>query len=160
LLRGLIDFFDLPMSSFSPGPADQSPFTVQQWNIGASICYEIAYANLIARSAKNSDFFITVSNDSWFGESIGPLQHFQMARMRALENSRYLIRGTNNGISAIINHKGQVVNQGKQFTREIVSGSVQGMRGNTPFSKTGDWPAVILSLISVMLISIRAKKPR
>jgi apolipoprotein N-acyltransferase len=77
-----------------------------------------------------------------------------------LENSRYLIRGTNNGISAIINHKGQVVNQGKQFTREIVSGSVQGMRGNTPFSTTGDWPAVILSLISVMLISIRAKKPR
>jgi apolipoprotein N-acyltransferase len=160
LLRGLIDFFDLPMSSFSPGPADQSPFTVQQWNIGASICYEIVYANLIARSAKNSDFFITVSNDSWFGESIGPLQHFQMARMRALENSRYLIRGTNNGISAIINHKGQIVNQGKQFTREIVSGSVQGMSGNTPFSTTGDWPAVILSLISVMLISIRAKKPR
>jgi apolipoprotein N-acyltransferase len=158
LLRGLIEFFDLPMSSFSPGRADQSPFTVQQWNIGASICYEIAYANLIARSAKNSDFFITVSNDSWFGESIGPLQHFQMARMRALENSRYLVRGTNNGISAVINHKGQVINQGKQFTREIVTGSVQGMRGNTPFSTTGDWPVVILSLISVMLISIRARK--
>jgi apolipoprotein N-acyltransferase len=158
LLRGLINFFDLPMSSFSSGPIGQPPFAIKQWNIGASICYEIAYANLIARSAKNSDFFITVSNDSWFGESIGPLQHFQMARMRALENSRYLVRGTNNGISAVIDHKGQVINQGQQFTREIVTGSVQAMSGNTPFSTTGDWPVIILSLIIVILISLRAKQ--
>jgi apolipoprotein N-acyltransferase len=158
LLRGLIEFFDLPMSSFSPGPVDQSPFAIKQWNIGASICYEIAYANLIARSANNSDFFITVSNDSWFGESIGPLQHFQMARMRALENSRYLVRGTNNGISAVIDHKGQVITQGQQFTREIVTGSVQAMSGNTPFSTTGDWPVIILSLIIVISFSLRAKQ--
>ena len=158
LLRGLIEFFDLPMSSFSPGPKDQSPFVIKHWNIGASICYEIAFPNLIARTAKHSDFLITVSNDSWFGESIGPLQHFQMARMRALENSRYLVRGTNNGISAVIDHKGKVVSQGQQFTREIVIGSAQGMSGNTLFSTTGDWPVVILSLIIVMLISLRSKQ--
>ena len=158
LLRGLIEFFDLPMSSFSPGAKNQLPFVIKNWHIGASICYEIAYANLIARSAKHSDFFITVSNDSWFGESIGPLQHFQIARMRALENSRYLVRGTNNGISAIIDHKGNVTSQGQQFTREIVTGSVQGMSGNTPFSATGDWPVIILSLMIIMFSSRLSKK--
>ena len=84
-----------PMSSFTAGPAEQTLLAGAGTTIAPSICYEIVYPELVRRGAAGAGLLLTVSNDTWFGASLGPLQHLEMARMRALENSRDLLRATN-----------------------------------------------------------------
>lgn len=159
VLRGLIAFFDLPMSSFSSGPATQAPLTVRGLRLAPSICYEIVYPDLVGAGAADAELLLTVSNDTWFGASIGPLQHLQMARMRALETGRPLIRATNNGISALINQRGRVLVRGGQFTQEIIRGAVQPTTGLTPFARWGSWCALLLAvlpLVAARLVRRRA----
>jgi apolipoprotein N-acyltransferase len=148
-LRGVIAFFDLPMSSFSPGPPKQPPLTVGDFRASPFICYEIVYPRLVRKYARKGDIMVTISNDTWFGASIGPLQHLQMARMRALENGRYLVRGTNNGISAIIDERGDIVAQSRQFERETLTGNVQVMLGQTPFSDIGSTPIILICFLAL-----------
>ena len=118
------------------------------------ICYEVVYPDLVARAAKQADLLVTISNDSWFGNSIGPLQHLQMAQMRALENGRYMIRGTNNGVSAIINHRGQIVAQTPQFISTTLLGEVQLMLGDTAVSSFGSKPVIIGCVTSIILMTL------
>lgn len=151
-LRGLIAFFDLPMSAFSPGPASQPPLRAGAYRVAPFVCYEVVYPELVARSARDSDLLLTISNDSWFGTSIGPLQHLQMTQMRALENGRYMIRGTNNGVSAIINHRGQIVARTDQFVEATLSGEVEVMLGNTPFGTFGVTPVIAGCGITLLLM--------
>ena len=153
-LRGAIAFFDLPMSSFSPGADGQAPLLAHDFRLSPFICYEIVYPELVRRYARRADLMITISNDSWFGASIGPLQHLQMARMRALENGRYLIRGTNNGVSAIIDERGQIVQRSTRFERQVLNGQAQAMLGATPYSRIGSSP--ILLLCCLMLAAVLA----
>lgn len=151
-LRGLIAFFDLPMSAFTPGPTDQAPLRAGAYRVAPFICYEIVYADLVARGARDADLLVTISNDSWFGDSIGPLQHLQMAQMRALENGRYLLRGTNNGVSAIIDQRGQIVSRSEQFVPATLVGNVEVMLGNTPFGSFGSGPVIIGSATTLLLM--------
>ena len=152
-LRGLIDFFDLPMSNFSLGPDQQQPIQLnsggQETRISASICYEIVYPDLIASSAADAHLLLTISNDSWFGDSLAPTQHLQMARMRALETGRPLIRATNNGISALVGADGQIQQQGPQFQVDLLLGSVQPFSGTTPFVL---WGSTAIGLIALVLL--------
>jgi len=132
-LRGVIEFFNLPFSVIASGGAHQSLLQVGNYALANAICYEIAYPALVAQQAKDSHVLLTISNDAWFGDSIGPLQHFQMARMRAVEIGRYVIRGTNNGVSAIIAADGKVQQRSEQFVMTNLQGNVVPMEGNTPF---------------------------
>ena len=152
LLRGLIAFFDLPMSAFSPGAPDQPPLQAGAFRVAPYICYEVVYPELVARSARDSDLLITISNDSWFGNSIGPLQHLQIAQMRALENGRYMIRGTNDGISAIIDHRGQILERTERFVETTLTGEVEVMLGNTPFGSFGVTPVIAGCGIALLLM--------
>lgn len=145
LLRGLIAFFNLPMSSFSPGSADQQPLTVGDTVIASYICYEVVYPDFAARAARNTGLLITISNDTWFGRSIGPQQHFQMARMRALETGRNLIRATNDGITALVGSSGQVLKRIPRFQSGVLRGRAQIVSGNTPFMITGSWPILLFA---------------
>ncbi|RLP53823.1 MAG: apolipoprotein N-acyltransferase [Ketobacter sp.] len=151
LMRGLIPFFNLPMSSFNAGDKDQAPLYATGLSFAAFICYEIVYPELVRKEAKNKDFLVTISNDAWFGHSWGPLQHFQMARMRALETGKYIVRGTNNGITAIIDHHGNVRSRLPQFEQGILKGEIYSTVGVTPFVRIGQWPPVALALISLIL---------
>ena len=160
MLRGLIDFFDLPMSNFSAGDARQTPLWVQNHVVAPSICYEVVYPDLVARGARRADWLLTISNDTWFGDSIGPLQHLQMAQMRALETQRYLVRGTSNGISAIVNPKGEIVNQTPQFEPAVLRGSVESRQGTTPFMQTGSTPIIVLALIALLYGRHRQTNPK
>ncbi|SHE87691.1 apolipoprotein N-acyltransferase [Modicisalibacter ilicicola DSM 19980] len=150
LLRGIIAFFDLPMSSFSAGVADPEPIRAADLSIGSAICYEIIYPDLVAERAADSELLLTVSNDTWFGDSIGPLQHLQMARLRALENGRYVIRATSNGVTAIIDPQGRVTAQAPRFETVSISGEVRAMQGKTPFTTTGSWPSWLLAALLVL----------
>ena len=155
LLRGLIGFFDLPMSSFTPGPEQQAPLVANGMKITPYICYEVAYPDFVAFNARNTDLLLTISNDGWFGDSIGPLQHLQLARMRALETGRYMLRGTNNGVTAIINHKGEITERIPQFERAVLTGEVFTATGSTPYMRTGSWPVLTLAIILIVFIRER-----
>lgn len=154
VIRGLNNFFDLPMSSFSLGEKYQPPLNAAGINLSTAICYEIAYPDLVARNTRNTNILLTVSNDAWFGDSIAPSQHMQMARMRAIENAKPVIRGTNNGITAMIDHRGKVISQLDQFTAGVLTGKVSSHVGATPFSKYANWPVVIFCLIIVSMLII------
>jgi apolipoprotein N-acyltransferase len=94
---------------------------------------------------------VNVSNDAWFGKSLAPHQHLEMARMRARETGRPMLRATNTGISAIIDHEGRIVEQSPQFEIAVVRGSVVPMQGATPYVLLGNTPVVIFSLVSLLL---------
>ena len=151
-LRGAIAFFDLPMSQFSAGPSDQQPLrVVDAITVAPFICYEVVYPDFVLAQRRQTDLLIHLRNDTWFGNSAGPWQHFQMARFRAAELGKDLIRSTNDGVSAIINWQGKVLVSTPQFTRAVVSGSVQPRTGETPFALTGSLPVWVLCLIGLLL---------
>ena len=87
---------------------------------------------------------MTISNDAWFGDSIGPLQHFQMAQMRALESGRYMLRATNTGLSGIISERGETVLALQQFESQAASGTAYLTHGITPYTHTGSYPIIII----------------
>ncbi|ERS89563.1 apolipoprotein N-acyltransferase [Halomonas sp. PBN3] len=150
LLADTIAFFDLPMPAMTPGPEGQGPIVAGGTAIGNAICYEIIYADRVAAQARHSELLLTVSNDTWFGRSIGPLQHLQMARLRALENGRYLMRATSNGVTALIDDRGEVIARAPQFEMASLAGDVQPMTGLTPFTRTGSWPVWLLAALLVL----------
>lgn len=155
-LRGLIDFFNLPNSVLFPGPKNQEILSTDKYKIAPSICYEIVYPDLVASAAEDAHILVTISNDAWFGDSIGPLQHFQMAQMRAIENRRYVIRSTNTGLSGIISPSGKTILEGTQFRRESISARVYPAYGSTPFTRWGSLPIVLLcGVISIMLTLVK-----
>lgn len=157
LLRGLISFFDLPTSFITPGPDQQPPMQAAGISLGNAICYEIIYPQLVAKRARNSQAIITISNDTWFGRSIGPHQHLQMARLRALENGRYVLRATSNGITVIIDPQGQITRRAPQFETTTLTGEFHAMQGLTPFTQMGSWPVWLLAGLLV-LASLRLRE--
>jgi len=153
-LRGLIEFFDLPMSAFSAGPSEQEPLRAGAFRVAPFICYEIVYGELVARNARDTDLLITVSNDTWFGSSIGPLQHLQIARMRGRETGRYVLRATNNGVSAIIDHQGRIVAQTERFVSDTLVGEAEVMLGETPFGSFGTLPIIGACALCLLLMGL------
>lgn len=153
-LRGLIGFFDLPTSHISPGPAQSELIQAHKLSLATYICYEIVYGDRVAKASRRANALLTISNDAWFGRSIGPHQHFQIARMRALETARPLIRATGTGISALVDHKGQSITQLPQHRRTVLNGRIQGRRGDTPYARIGSSPIWLLSA-ATLLISLR-----
>ena len=157
-LRGLIKFFDLPMSNFIPGPNVPPILSAGPLKVASFICYEIVYPGFVWQGARDAALLVTVSNDSWFGHSIGPLQHLQMARFRALETGRPLLRGTNNGVSAIIDHKGDLLVATPQFEEVVITGEVQPKTGLTPLMWLGSTP--ILAFCGLLIVAAAYRRQR
>jgi len=157
LLRGLIAFFDLPMSDFARGESGQPLLQAKGLQIAPYICYEVVYPEFAAGLAAQSDLLLTVSNDAWFGRSIGPLQHLQMAQMRALEAGRWMIRATNNGITVLIDPYGQITEQIPQFEQAVLYGEVTPMQGLTPYLRWRSWPLIAVCVLLLGWALIRRK---
>ena len=138
------------MSHAIAGSRHQELLVASGMRITTAICYEIVYPQLVAQDSVDGNVIVTISNDSWFGYSIGPHQHLQMARMRALETGRYVLRGTNNGITAIINPAGEIVSSLPQFTRGVLTGSFYAMHGSTIFVQYSN--KIVLGLLSISLV--------
>lgn len=149
LLRGLIRFFDLPMSAFSLGADNQPLLDAGEVKVATAICYEIVYPDLVAAMAREATALLTVSNDAWFGNSFAPQQHMQMAQMRALENAKPMMRATSTGVTALVNHRGEITATIEQFRAGVLTGNIAPRSGQTLFSQTGSWPIVILSLLII-----------
>jgi apolipoprotein N-acyltransferase len=147
---GIVDFMGVPMSDFSAGAAVQPPFAVAGQQVGMSICYEDAFGEEMIRMLPRATLLVNVSNDAWFGRSVAPRQHLQIARMRALETGRPLLRATNTGVSALIGYRGELLATSPQFKVDVLSGEVQPRQGATPYVRAGN--AVFLLLAGAMLL--------
>jgi apolipoprotein N-acyltransferase len=139
---------NLPHSDLTPGEAVQPLLVAANGaKLAVAICYEDAYGAEQLYAFPEANLLINVSNDAWFGDSIAPHQHLEIARMRALEVGRDAIRSTNTGISAFIGADGALLETGKQFEQELMTAEVQPRRGMTPYASLGNLPIVGLSLV-------------
>ena len=155
-LRGIINFFDLPMSNVSHGSQLQENIRIlDNIPISSPICFDIAFPNTVRKMNKSSLLMINVSNDTWFGNSIGPYHHLSIARVRSIENNRYTIRATNDGISAIISNKGTIVTLLDKGKSGILEGNVKLIKKSTFYSRNGHLFFIILSFIIVLIPFIK-----
>lgn len=154
LIRGLIKFFNMPMSGFSAGGSDQPPILIKGYNTAVTLCYEDVFPQDMLQQIPQSQFMINLSNNGWYGDSFAPHQHLEMARMRALETSRELIRSTTSGISALVDSKGKIRVKGPQFKQAVVNGKIQPRTGTTPYVYWGNFP-IILLFIGALLLYLR-----
>lgn len=153
LVRFLMPGLDIPMNDMSAGTLRQAPLTVAGRPVAPIICYEDAFGELPRRLMPEAGMLVSVSNDAWFGDSFAAHQHLQIARMRALESGRPMLRATNTGISALIDHRGAVSGTLGRGEQAVLRGDVRMRAGATPFAVLGYWPVVGWSVL-VLLVSV------
>ena len=151
MLRGIIQVFNLPMSSLIPNPNTNKWFSVKNIIIAPFICYEIAYDNLVRKSLPRAQVLLTITNDTWFGKSFATIQHLQIGQMRSIESGRYMLFVGNSGITAIITPQGCLSAAIKPFQVKVLRGKVIAMSGNTPWILFGSWPVLILLLVLIIV---------
>lgn len=149
---------EIPLSDFSRGALEQAPLAVAGQRIAMNICYEDAFGDDIARRLPEATLLVNVSNVAWFGDSLAPAQHLQIARLRAIETGRMHLTAANTGITAVIDHDGRVVDRLPQFVEGRLDASAQGYSGNTPYARLRDWPIVILCLFVLAAATLVARR--
>ena len=148
LLGGIVKFMQVPMSDFSAGHS-AAPLAVAGQHAGISICYEDAFGEESIEALPEATLLVNVTNDAWFGHSIAPQQHLQMARMRALEAGRPMLRATNTGLTAVMDERGRVQSRAPQFEVYALHDTVQPMQGMTPYARFGN--AALVTLIVIVI---------
>ena len=155
-LRGLMDFFrrwiDIPMSDVHEGPRQQPLITAAGQQLGVSICFEDAFDRDVLLDLPEASLLVNLSNDAWFEDSPQAWQHHQIARMRAMETGRYMLRSTNTGVSSVIDQKGRVQAVSPWFEQHVLKASVQPLVGSTPYVIWQNYLTV--GLLSLLLVGV------
>jgi apolipoprotein N-acyltransferase len=149
---------DVPMSDFSAGGARQAPLEVAGQRAGISICFEDAFGEEMIRRLPEATLLVNVSNDAWFSGSIAPAQHLQMARMRALEAGRPLLRATNTGMTALIDARGGLQAEAPPYQVYVLDGKIQPMQGTTPYARIGNWPVVMFIIVILVWVYVIGRR--
>ncbi|MEK6242927.1 MAG: apolipoprotein N-acyltransferase [Pseudomonadota bacterium] len=153
----IVRVLSIPLANFSRGAVNQRPLAVAGQRVAVNICYEDAYGFEIIRQLPEATLLVNVSNVAWFGDSLAPAQHLQIARMRALETGRVFLTAANTGITAAIWPDASVRLQMHQFVRGRIDFEVRGYSGATPYVRFGDWPAVLLALLALVFVALRGR---
>ena len=140
-----------PAEGFAAGGEGQPPLRAAGRELAVSICYEITFGASTARGLGDAGLLVNVSNDAWFGDTAGPHQHLQMARMRALELGRWLVRATNTGISALVTPRGAVDASAPQHETAVLEVAAPLLTGRTPYARWRDGPVLALAALLVVI---------
>jgi apolipoprotein N-acyltransferase len=147
------------VGSFYPGDMDQELFAISAQGVppfSVAICYEIVFPGYIRRQVRRgATFVVTITNDAWYGTSSGPYQHFAMARMRAVENRRFVVRAANTGISGIIDPWGRVPVRLGLEQQGMEAFTIQPRTGVSPYVLWGDLFALACVLLVVVGVIVR-----
>jgi apolipoprotein N-acyltransferase len=163
--RWFTELMNIPLGDFTRGVPNPPSFAVQGQRVAPNICYEDLFGHELARrfsdAATAPTLFANVSNIGWFGDTIAISQHLNISRMRALEFQRPMLRATNTGATAIIDHRGVVTAQLAPHTRGVLEGQVEGRTGMTPFAwwsaRFGLWPMVLLGVALTAGLALAAR---
>ncbi len=150
LLGDFLGFLRIPMADFSRSAKHEPVVTMSGLKGAVSICYEDAFGEEVIHGLPEANFLINISNDAWFGDSLAPHQHLQKARVRAMETARPMLRATNTGISAVIDHEGKILKTSPQFKQDVLTVEFQPMQGNTLYGMVGNY--LVLMLSGLMLL--------
>jgi apolipoprotein N-acyltransferase len=150
LVRDWLRSMNLPNIDTEPGARGQRPLAVAGERIAVTICYEDVFGAEQLESFPEATLLVNVSNDAWFGTSIALPQHLQIARLRAAEVQRFLLRSTNTGITAVIDPYGRVVASLPRFEPGLLQATVHGRSGVTPYARWGNFPIVALALLALL----------
>jgi apolipoprotein N-acyltransferase len=159
-VRSWLRLLSLPYSDFNRGRAGQAPLAVGGLLVAATICYEDAFGGEQLAALRSANVLVNVTNDAWFGRSPARFQHFQIARLRALESGRYLVRAANDGVSAVVGPRGQVLAEAAEYRPTVLQGTVQPLRGLTPYARAGNGPVVVLGLVGVLMAALGGRRSR
>ena len=150
-VRSWMRLMSLPYSDFTRGAVDQPPLPAGSLKLATTICYEDAYGSSMLAALHEADALVNVTNDAWFGHSTARYQHFQIARMRAMEARRFLIRAANDGLSGVVGPHGEVVARAPEFTPFVLQSTVVPRAGLPPYARVGNFLVVGLALVALAL---------
>jgi len=160
--RWFVDLMQIPLGDFTRGRTDQSSFAVNQQRVAANICYEDVFGHeLLPAVRQGATILANFSNLGWFGDSVALRQHWQMARFRAIETQRPMLRSTNTGMTGAINEFGQTIAILPAMVAGYVDVQIQGRAGLTPYVRWGDYPFVLLAcgILILALFGRRRRQP-
>ncbi|MGZ5275916.1 MAG: apolipoprotein N-acyltransferase, partial [Caldimonas sp.] len=165
--RWFTGLMNIPLGDFNRGPLTAPSFVVKGERVAPNICYEDLFGEELAARFVPPDTAPTIlanlSNIGWFGETIAVAQHLQISRMRSLELQRPMIRATNTGATAVIDHRGVVIRALPPFERGELEASVEGRSGITPFAawagRFGLWPLFALAVATLAAAIARRRRP-
>jgi len=141
----------VPLSDFSAGSPQQPLLEVGGQRVAVNVCYEDAFGAEIARALPAATLLVNVSNVAWFGDSLAPAQHLQIARMRALETGRMVLTATNTGITAAIAADGALLGRLPQFVQGQLELAALAYGGATPFVRVGN--SLVLVVAALLLVA-------
>ena len=147
------------IGTFARG-TQRNPLEEDGVRLGTFICYESVFPNEVRQFALHGGtVFVNISNDGWYGPTGAPRQHLNMARMRAVENNRWLLRDTNSGITAVIDPFGRIVAQAQRNQRTALQGAYSLIDGTTFYTRHGDWFAFLCAIITLAGVALRFREP-
>ncbi|MEA3173031.1 MAG: apolipoprotein N-acyltransferase [Gammaproteobacteria bacterium] len=156
-VRSWMRLMSLPNEDFAPGAARQATLSAAGQKLGLTICYEDAFGSQQLAVLGEATLLINVTNNAWFGDSMAPHQHLQIARMRALEAERYLVQASNDGVTAAVDARGAVIAQLPQFVEGVLHAVLEPRAGLTPYARFGNYP--VISGAAVLLgLAIRRRR--
>jgi apolipoprotein N-acyltransferase len=158
VLAWIVGVLAIPLQDFSRGAEVQRPLAVAGQRVAVNICYEDAFGEEIIRQLPEATVLVNVSNVAWFGRSIAPRQHLQIAQARALETGRAMLRATNTGVTAVIGPRGEVLAAAPEFEIATVTYPVQGYGGATPYVRWGNYAALALCLALIAAAGWSARR--
>ncbi|WP_027940013.1 apolipoprotein N-acyltransferase [Anaerobiospirillum succiniciproducens] len=154
LTRQLGSIFNFPMSSFSPGALDQEQIHIEKFDLKfiPALCYESIFPELmLSMYSDETNGIIMISNDSWYGDTRGPIEHLAIARMRSMEMQKPMIRVTNSGITAYIDELGAIVERLPSDEEGVLHMQYVPTSGTTPYAKGGIYIFIVMVLATIAL---------
>jgi len=150
----VLNALGINLGRFTPGRTDQPLLKAGGYAFSNSICYEDAFGEAAIAGLPEAAFLVNTTNDGWFGDSLEPHQHLQIARMRAIETGRFLLRATNTGVTAVVAPDGKIIKQAPLFITTVLTENITPMGGITPYARSGDKPVIIV-LVIVLIYLVR-----